>query len=465
MLGEDDGDKAPGGTPRKGYLRSVSWSDRSPSKPFSRPQGMGLSGSKQRSCLPPLQPLSISRRSVEEWPRAGSDDLGVWPNPPTPGGKMVPIKSLEIPEGEQRAQREFLFKKDKLAFFDKECSRIAEHIYLGSDAVAKNWEILKKNGITHVLNCVGFVCPEYFKNDLVYKTLWLQDSPSEDITSILYDVFDYFEDVREQKGRVLSPSLSPSTSDYASSFTFSPSSSNWSDHSGLCSRQPSPSGLESNPGFSPKDGSIAGANACLQCEDTPSIAERRPPPPMILPSVDKPPRVPRPLVRSSSFSLPDLEIGRRLPLEHDCSSDGQHQMLYEERSALGGGFRSEDSSDFTQSALHYWPSMAKMEMHRFDSLDSRSVYIMSALDPALDRNDCSLVYVWLGHEAGMENLTSSSDCRSSPVDGNICLEAIGHEFINSWGLPINSTVQVIKEGEEPQHFLDCLNLLTVRGKG
>ncbi|KAH9622445.1 hypothetical protein KSS87_016669 [Heliosperma pusillum] len=69
--------------------------------------------------------------------------------------------------------------------------------------VAKSREVLRQNGITHVLNCVGFVCPEYFKGDLVYKTLWLQDSPSEDITSILYDVFDYFEDVREQGGRVL----------------------------------------------------------------------------------------------------------------------------------------------------------------------------------------------------------------------------------------------------------------------
>lgn len=57
--------------------------------------------------------------------------------------------------------------------------------------------VLKKHKITHVLNCVGFVCPEYFKGNL-----WLQDSPSEDITSILYDVFDYFEDVRDQGGKV-----------------------------------------------------------------------------------------------------------------------------------------------------------------------------------------------------------------------------------------------------------------------
>ncbi|XP_047169174.1 protein-tyrosine-phosphatase MKP1-like [Vigna umbellata] len=38
--------------------------------------------------------------------------------------------------------------------------------------------------------------------DFVYRTLWLQDSPSEDITSIFYDVFDYLEDFREQGGRV-----------------------------------------------------------------------------------------------------------------------------------------------------------------------------------------------------------------------------------------------------------------------
>ncbi|GFP88316.1 protein-tyrosine-phosphatase mkp1 [Phtheirospermum japonicum] len=97
---------------------------------------------------------------------------------------------------------EFECRKDKLAFFDKECSKILDHIYLGSDVIAKNRETLRLNKITHVLNCVGFSCAEYFKNELVYKTLWLQDCPSEDITSILYDVFDYFEDVRELGGRV-----------------------------------------------------------------------------------------------------------------------------------------------------------------------------------------------------------------------------------------------------------------------
>ncbi|KAF3779546.1 Protein-tyrosine-phosphatase [Nymphaea thermarum] len=221
---------------RKTFWRSVSWSSRSPSSSSATGGGEGLpsnsafagemgkspfsSGlpapltprsqhsSKARSALPPLQPLSISRRSVDEWPKAGSDDLGEWPHPPTPGASLRSYNmaglNLDVNSGGLGSgQKEFLLKKDKIAFFDKECSRIAEHIYLGSDAVAKNREILKQNGITHVLNCVGFVCPEYFKKDLVYKTLWLQDSPSEDITSILYDVFDYFEDVKQQGGRVL----------------------------------------------------------------------------------------------------------------------------------------------------------------------------------------------------------------------------------------------------------------------
>ncbi|KAA8534260.1 hypothetical protein F0562_031777 [Nyssa sinensis] len=162
---------------------------------------------KGRSCLPPLQPLAIARRSLDEWPKAGSDDVGEWPLPSTPSGRDFNKDGERLKLNLSTIQRNLdknvgLAKREKIAFFDKECSKVAEHIYLGGDAVARDRDILKQNGITHILNCVGFVCPEYFKADFMYRTLWLQDSPSEDITSILYDVFDYFEDVREQGGRV-----------------------------------------------------------------------------------------------------------------------------------------------------------------------------------------------------------------------------------------------------------------------
>nr|CAB3459999.1 unnamed protein product [Digitaria exilis] len=227
MATPDDGPAAAGGGVGAGrkFWRSASWSAsraaaeppqdgaaapggggqarRAPPPPPLTPRSMSA---KARSCLPPLQPLAITRRNFDEWPKAGSDDVGEWPNPTTPGASKVdggpssarPGEGLRLDLSSLRSQG----RKDQIAFFDKECSKVAEHVYLGGDAVAKNRDILRKNGITHVLNCVGFVCPEYFKSDLVYRTLWLQDSPTEDITSILYDVFDYFEDVREQGGRV-----------------------------------------------------------------------------------------------------------------------------------------------------------------------------------------------------------------------------------------------------------------------
>ncbi|XP_009631517.1 protein-tyrosine-phosphatase MKP1 [Nicotiana tomentosiformis] len=207
------------------YWRSASWSSSRTSLPPLNPDidrdGLDPNNSqgrrpltprsqqsfKARSCLPPLQPLAIARRSLDEWPRAGSDDIGEWPLPSTPSGRDSSSNSERLKLDLSNIHRNpetngGLVRREKIAFFDKECSKVADHIYLGGDAVARDKDILKQNGITHVLNCVGFVCPEYFKSDFVYRTLWLQDSPSEDITSILYDVFDYFEDVREQHGKV-----------------------------------------------------------------------------------------------------------------------------------------------------------------------------------------------------------------------------------------------------------------------
>ncbi|KAE9587785.1 hypothetical protein Lal_00022073 [Lupinus albus] len=181
--------------PNRTYSHSFSWTHNFPNSHNNHKPQKNTSKSRS-SLLPPLQPLSINKPSVEEWPSAGCDDLGVWPIPQTPKGSIIPFDS-------DQPNKDFQLKKDKLAFFDKECSRIAEYIYLGSETVAKNHELMSQKGITHVLNCVGFVCPEYFKSDFVYKTLWLQDSPTEDITSVLYDVFDYFEDVKEKGGRVL----------------------------------------------------------------------------------------------------------------------------------------------------------------------------------------------------------------------------------------------------------------------
>lgn len=95
-----------------------------------------------------------------------------------------------------------LLDRDLLASFDQVCSHVIDHVYVGSGTVARSREILNENGITHILNSAGYACPEYFPEEFSYMTLWLKDSPSEDITSVLYIVFDFIEAVRQQGGRV-----------------------------------------------------------------------------------------------------------------------------------------------------------------------------------------------------------------------------------------------------------------------
>ena len=52
--------------------------------------------------------------------------------------------------------------------------QVAEGLYVSGEAVACNRAILAQHGISHIVNCVGALCPEHFNKDgIVYKTLWL----------------------------------------------------------------------------------------------------------------------------------------------------------------------------------------------------------------------------------------------------------------------------------------------------
>lgn len=85
-------------------------------------------------------------------------------------------------------------KEEKLKRFDPICSEITERLFLGSETVAKDSKLLKKHGITHILNCAGTVCPEYFPTMFQYRTLFLADGRNEDISCLFYDVIDWMND-------------------------------------------------------------------------------------------------------------------------------------------------------------------------------------------------------------------------------------------------------------------------------
>ena len=82
-------------------------------------------------------------------------------------------------------------RREKYAFFEKQCSEVAEGLFLGSDVVARNREVLKAAGITHVINCVGFLYPAYFQDELTYLVLYLQGEPSDEARSLVHNLNAY----------------------------------------------------------------------------------------------------------------------------------------------------------------------------------------------------------------------------------------------------------------------------------
>jgi protein-tyrosine phosphatase len=86
--------------------------------------------------------------------------------------------------------------------FDPICSELTEYMCLGCRVPAENLEQLRSHGMTHVVNCAAMTCRTSFPEELTYKQLYLLDGTTQEIRSVLYDVFDFIDRTREQLGRV-----------------------------------------------------------------------------------------------------------------------------------------------------------------------------------------------------------------------------------------------------------------------
>ncbi|GAX85233.1 hypothetical protein CEUSTIGMA_g12653.t1 [Chlamydomonas eustigma] len=118
-----------------------------------------------------------------------------------PNLRTLDLKSLQKDDGPLSETQQ---RRAKFQFFEKQCSQVSDRLYLSGDAVARSREILQESGITHVVNCVGFICKEYFKDEgLQYRTYFLQDTPGEDILAVLYDALEFIDSALKAGGRVL----------------------------------------------------------------------------------------------------------------------------------------------------------------------------------------------------------------------------------------------------------------------
>lgn len=101
----------------------------------------------------------------------GGHDQGPAGGLQRPNLRTLDLKALPRDDG---PVSETQLRRQKYAFFEKQCSRIEDGLFLSGDCVARSWDTLQANGVTHVLNCVGFICKEYFKDrGLTYRTYYL----------------------------------------------------------------------------------------------------------------------------------------------------------------------------------------------------------------------------------------------------------------------------------------------------
>lgn len=163
----------------------------------------------QRDEEVPVQVRDSERRFSEESPASDHEEVGILEDigneenrsstvPALCTGASASLRQLDLENLSREAApiTEVRNRKEKLARYEKDCSQVGDRLFVGGEAVAKNREILSGCQITHVVNCVGVLYPSYFEDELKYQTLYLQDSPKEDILAVLYDVFDFIEDAR-----------------------------------------------------------------------------------------------------------------------------------------------------------------------------------------------------------------------------------------------------------------------------
>mmetsp|Transcript_14442 Transcript_14442/g.22534 ORF Transcript_14442/g.22534 Transcript_14442/m.22534 type:complete len:438 (+) Transcript_14442:896-2209(+) len=132
------------------------------------------------------------------------------PKPPSPQVPkpqiMVPSASVEcqgtLEHGTERPPEIPISTRDRVRFFNRICSRVTDQLYLGSDYVAQNLPLLQESKITHVLNCAGTVCNNYFPEHFTYKTLHLLDGKSEDVLCVFLEVLEFLHTAWCAKGRI-----------------------------------------------------------------------------------------------------------------------------------------------------------------------------------------------------------------------------------------------------------------------
>lgn len=97
-----------------------------------------------------------------------------------------------------------ILKRLQLGRFRQDCSEaVPGALFISGYQVPSTLEILKRHGITHIVNMAADVCDNCFPDDFEYCTYYMKDANWEDLTPVFYRTIEWIEQKVAAGGRVL----------------------------------------------------------------------------------------------------------------------------------------------------------------------------------------------------------------------------------------------------------------------
>lgn len=90
------------------------------------------------------------------------------------GLRVLDLRALPRDDG---PPTELQARREKFVFFEKKCSEVVKGVCVAGELVARDRALLQESGITHIVNCIGMLCPPCFPADFTYLTLYLYGKP------------------------------------------------------------------------------------------------------------------------------------------------------------------------------------------------------------------------------------------------------------------------------------------------
>ena len=115
-----------------------------------------------------------------------SVELSLKPDDQTSTGrKIVPPDQMSDEDFDMKGTSRKEYENE---YYKRICSEVIDgFLYLGSDFIAQDKDILKTYGITHIINCAADYSANYFDEHISYKKYHLKDHVREQIECVFYD--------------------------------------------------------------------------------------------------------------------------------------------------------------------------------------------------------------------------------------------------------------------------------------